>query len=810
MRSVWLDSQMAFRQFRRAPGFTFAVVATLAIGIGASSAMFTFVKGVLLAPVPYADDQDRVVIVGEPRPNGGRGSIALPDFFDWRARARTMTALGLFRSQEVNVAGGSEPLVVAGGLVTSGVFPALGVSPLRGRPFGEVDDLPGAPAVAILREDLWRQAFGGRAEIVGETILVDGAPHVVVGVMPRRYAFPSDGAQIWTALGAALGQNPSWLDRQDHLGFYAVGRLAPGAGIGAARGELEAITAALAAEHPTTNAPGVVVTSLYDDEVGGARTMLLVLFGAVGFLLLAACANVTALLLARGIRRSREIAVRAALGASRGRLVRQLVTESVLLALAGGLGSFFVAMWGVGGLIAIAPASVPRLSELHADAGVLAFTVGLSLAIGVGVGVLAAWHAATHGMRDLRPASAGGSAPTGHRAQSAVVVVQVSLALLLTVGAGLMLKSRARLQAVSPGIDPQDVTTARLRLPQARYRGPEERAAFARELVPRLEALPGVTAAGVAYPGPMGGSWQMGASVAPLAAGDPVPTFDHSPISPQLFRALGVPLLAGRPFAPADDATAPKVIVLSASAARRIFGGQDAVGRAVKLGGPRQLVGSAFGEGGTHLVVGVVADVRVRGLLRDSPGQIYVPYLQWTTPGMGVYLKSALPVDALARALRSEVARIDGALAVTDVAPIADVMGRSIMTQRFAAVVFAAFAGLALALAALGVYGLVAFLVAQRTREIGIRIALGATPRDVIALVTRRIGVLVGAGLVAGAAGALALHSVLRGLLAGTSPLDPVTFVVVPLLLCVVAAVACIPPMRRALAVDPVEAMRSS
>jgi len=789
------DARYAFRQMRRAPGFSLAVVLTLAVGIGGTAAMFTVVDGVLLAPIPYTDDQSRVVYLREGNERG-RASVALANFFDWHKRARGVSAMGLFRGHDVTLTGGAEALPIDGALVTSGVFFALGVSPILGRGMAPDEDQPGATPVAVLREDLWRQAFDGDPNVVGRTVRLDGVTHTIVGVMPERYRFPRDTTQIWVALGPTLAENPKWVNREDHLGFYGVARLAPGITIDAARRELDDIARQLAAEHPDTNKDaGILVASIYEEEVGGSRTMLLALFGAVGLLLLVACANVVALHLARGLKRGRELSIRAALGAGRRRLVLQLLTESVLLAVLGGAAAYLVALWGVDALVALAPDSLPRRLDVSLDGRVMLFTAAVSLAAGVLVGWLPAWQATrTDVFQSLR--GAGGAAPR-QRAQGGLVLAQMAMALMLTLGAVLMMKSLGRLTALAPGLDVEGVLAVRLRFPPAAYPGNPELGQVARELGSRLESVPGVTAVGAAWPGPMYGAWQMGVSTAPLEPGTSIPLTDFYPINPGFFASLRIPVLSGRTFTAADDDKAPPVAIVSVSMARRLFGDENPLGKTLKLGGPSNLVGGAFAATQAQTIIGVVGEVRTRGFLRESPGQLYVPLAQRPQRSLVYYVKSGQPV---APAVRAEVAKLDPALALADVRPMADIAGRTLAAQRFATVLFGVFAGVAVLLCAIGVYGLVAFSVAQRTREIGIRVALGASPRSVVRLVVARVAVVVGAGVVAGLVGALALTRAIAALLLGMSPLD--------VALVAVAGIACVSPVRRALGVDPMTALR--
>ncbi len=803
--------RQALRQLVRAPGFSLAVVLTLAVGIGASSAMFTIVKAVLLAPVPYTDAEDRVVMIGEDN-KGRRTTLALANFVDWKARARSFSSFGVQRYYEATLSTADLALPLDGAVMSSEAFASLGIHPLLGRPFLPEDDRPGAAPSVILREDLWQNAFAGDRAVLGRTVALDGVSHTVVGVMPRRFSFPRPTSQVWVSYGPVLAANPGLVNREDRRGFFAIARLAPGVSVEAARREMTGIAGQLTAEHPATNA-GITIDlrSIHDDEVGSARPILLVLFGAVGFLLLVACANVVALLLARGIKRSREMAIRTALGAARRQLFTQILAETLVLAVMSGALSFLVAAWGADALLALAPDDLPLLGDLGPDWRVVVFAAGTSLLVGILVGLVPAFHAARSGMKASLEESGAVAGGRPLRAQSLVIVVQVALALILTIGAGVTIQHALRLYALAPGFDPDGLLTVRVRLAGGAYAADTKRLEVTGALLERLEAVPGVKAAALAFPGPMTGLSATGFATAPLVAGEPVALLDNSPVTPGFFATLGIPVVAGRPFAASEGPRAPRAVILSVSAARRIFGDGDAlghIGKTVKLGAGSQLVGAAFASAPEHTVVGIVGDVRARGLLRESPGQTYVPWAQRPQATVRAYLRSALPPRAVVAAVRAAIEELDPALAVGEIEPMSDVAYGSLAGERFTALLFVLFAGMALFLAAVGMYGLVAFLVAQRTREIGVRLALGARRQDIVKLVLGRVTLLVAGGLAGGLAGTLALHRVLASLLSGLTALDPVTVSLVAGLFSIVAAAACAPPVLRALRVDPSAALR--
>lgn len=807
METILQDLRYAARTLARTPGFTAVAVATLALGIGATTAIWSLVDAVLLRPLPFSEP-DRLAAVWM---TGGQGGERYPmseaDLRDWRARNRAFAQVSAFVETRFALTGEGEPELLSGAWVTSNFFATLGVRPLLGRAPLPEDDRPAAEAAVVLSHGFWRRRFAADPRVVGRTVALDGSRLTVLGVMPPEVAFPPGSygpVELWTVLKDAPPprRGPYYLN--------GVARLAPGVTLEGARAELAVIGRAIERDNPLSNAGArFAAAPLADDLVGNVRPALLVLLGAVGFVLLIAAANVANLLLVRAAGREREMAVRAALGAGRRRIARQLLTESVLLAAAGAAAGLLLAWWGVELLPRFAPAALPRLDGVALDGRVLGFTALLTLATGLLFGLAPALQGSRRDLHaGLKEGGRSGDSPGRQRLRRLVVASEVAAALVLLVGAGLLLASYWRLQGTSAGIRPEGVWTTQVELPSARYEEDRQVIAFYRELLARIEALPGVRSAGVGISLPphmltMTDGFTPEGHTVPPGRSAPLAVLDF--VSPGYFQTLGVPLLAGRPFGPADREEAPGVVIVNRTLARRHFP-QGAVGRRLKIGGPER-PDNAWLE-----IVGVVADVKYGGLAAPAEPAYYLPTGQLASHGMRLVVRADgrdAAAAGLAARVRQTVRGLDRDLPVEAVRPLPGLVAESIAAPRLRTQLIGAFGALALVLAAIGIYGVLAYTVAQRTREVGIRMALGAGRGGVTRLVLgEMLGVVLG-GLAVGLAAAFALTRLLRGLLFEIAPTDPRIFVGVPLLLAVCALLAAYLPARRAARVEPVVALRS-
>jgi putative ABC transport system permease protein len=800
MRVLSHDLRYSFRALLRRPGFTVVAVLTLALGVGASTAIFSVVNGVLLRPLPYPQPEQLVQVWETNTRRGWLGDTVSPqNFEDWQAESRSFEAMSAYEYESFVLAGGDAPERLIGIKASSSFIDVLGVKPALGRGFLPGEDARGARRVVVLSDRLWRRHFGARADALGQAVTLDGEPYTIVGVMPADFSFPSPRLDLWTP--AIDITRP----RGDHF-MEAVARLKPGSTLGEAQGELDVIARRLGDEYPNTNGnSGVRLVPLREELVGQVRPALLVLLGAVLFMLLIACANVANLLLARATARQREIAVRAALGASRLRIIRQLLTESLVLALAGGAVGLLLSAWGVDLIVAASAGTIPRASEIGVDSRAFLFALAVSALTGLLFGLAPALGFSAP---DLNSALKEGTKGAGRgraksRAQSALVVAEIAVALVLLAGAGLLLKSYALLRRVDPGFRPERVLTARLDLPDSKYHGPERQAAFYRQALERIESLPGVRAAGVVNDLPLSGSrsgrsFDIEGRKTDSEPGAMTPQADYRKVSPGYFRAMGMRLLSGRGFDEHDDADAPGVAVINETCARRFFAGEDPLGHVLIYGEQRV----------RREIVGVVADVKHDSVAAERAPEVYVPFAQHPQGQMFFAVSTEQDPQALAAPLRKAVLDVDPDLPVYNVLTMQQRIENSVAPQRFNTLLLAVFAGLATLLAAVGVFGVMSFLVAQRTHEIGVRVALGARGADILRLVVGRALRLALAGVALGLPAALALTSLLTRLLYEVKATDPPVFACIALLLVAVALLACIVPARRATKVDPMVALR--
>ncbi|HET6229024.1 MAG TPA: ABC transporter permease [Longimicrobiaceae bacterium] len=803
------DLRYAVRTLLRAPGFTAVAVLTLALGIGATSAIFSAVYAVVLRPFPFADPQ-RVVLMEETW-RGEPGDVSPANFVELLGEKGVFEGLAASRSGSFNLDAGGEPERVEGERVTSGYFAAFGAAPALGRTFAPAEDPPGGERVAIVSHRLWMRRLGGDAAVVGRPVRVGGEPYTVVGVMPQEFDATAGPSDLWLPLALT----PEQASKRDEHYLMVFGRLLPGVTLEAARARMAAAGAGLVRRFPKDNAErSLRLTPYVDAVVGDYRQRLMVMLGAVGFVLLIACANVASLVLARAAGRSREIAIRGALGAGRWRVVRQMLTESAVLGGAGAAAGLALAWWGVGALVAAGPPGIPRLEQAAIDGPVLAFTAAVALASTVLLGLAPALRAARPDLQGtLNQGGRGSTAgPASDRLRAALVVGEVALALTLLVGAGLLVRSAVLLAGVQPGFDPDGLVAGRLSLPAARYARPEDVSGAMERIAAELAATPGVEASAVATTAAFDGAGSTNGLVPegrPLEAASAIDSRMRI-VTPGYFGALRIPLRRGRDFTAADGPGAPRVIVVSEAFARVAWPGQNPMGKRIAC--------CEAGPDGAPLwkeVVGVAGDVHSDGPAQPSGPEFYLPVRQapaaawsWTQRSMTLVARGRGGSGAVTAAMRAAAHAVDPSLPLYEVATLRDRIGQSTLRERFNGGLLSVLGAIGLLLAVVGIYGVTAYFVTQRTHEIGVRVALGAASRDVLRLVVGRGLGLALLGVALGSAASLALTRFLSGFLFGVSPTDPLTFVVVAALLAGVALLASWLPARRAVRVDPMVALR--
>jgi putative ABC transport system permease protein len=804
METLLQDLRYGIRMLLRSPGFTAVALLTLALGIGANSAMFSVVNAVLLRPLPY-EESERLVFLSEREPQLEGMSISYPNFLDWREQNRVFEQIAVFRRQSYNLTGGSEPERLIGGQVSAGLFPALRVKPARGRTFLAEEDKPGGNHVVILSHGLWQRRFGSDPGILGQTLALNGKNYSVIGIMPPSFLFPSR-AELWTPVGQESGQ-PSWQERGNHPGLYGIGRLQPGVSLAQARGEMDTIAARLEKQYPQSNTGNrVTITPLHETIVSNIRRALWVLLGAVGFVLLIACANVANLLLARAAARQKEIAIRTALGAKRLRVMRQLLTESLLLSVLGGAAGLFLAAWSVDLLVTVSPNNIPRAREIGLDGRVLGFTLMVSLLTGIIFGLAPALQASRPNLNEaLKEGSRASGGVHSHRFRGALVVAEVALALVLLIGGGLLIRSFYHLQQVDPGFKADHLLTVQISLPQAKYPEDGQKVNFYQQVLQRIGALPGALVAGAATGLPLGNN---GNQTSFFLEGKPAPAPGHVPlaevaiVSPEYFRAMGMSLLKGRAFTEHDSKDAPRVVVIDEAFASRYWPAEDPIGKRIRFGGndPRNPLVT---------VAGIVRRVKMDGLNAESNRvQAYFSFMQQPWSGMTLVVRTAGDPSTLTSSVRQQVLAIDQDQPVYNVRTIEQVWADSVAPQRLNMLLLGIFAAVALILAAVGIYGVMAYSVTQRAHEVGIRLALGAQPRDVLKMIIKQGMALTLIGVIIGLMGAFALTRWMSALLFGVKPADPATFAGIASLLAAVALLATLIPARKATKVDPLTALR--
>jgi putative ABC transport system permease protein len=806
MNSIFADIRFGLRSLMKRPGATAIALVTLALGIGVNTAIFSAVDSILLRPLPFKDPE-RIVSVWEKTPAQGiqQNQAAPANFFDLRNQNQTFEALGAYGPLDINLTGGGDPERLDGQVVTANVFSILGVAPALGRTFLPNEDQPGQEHVVVLSDALWQRRFNRDPSILNRNLTLNGESFTVVGVMPRDFFFPLRETELWTPWAMEPDQASG---RGDHY-LTLVARLKPEVTLERANADLDAIGQRLSAAYPRTNEGlGFTARSLHRDYVGDLRLPMLILFGAVGLVLLIACANVANLLLAQATTRRKEIAIRIALGARRWTIVRQMLVESLLLACGGGLIGVLGAFWGVEALAKLLPESLSKLQGVAIDARVLLFTLGVSVLTAIVFGGVPALLASrtTPGatLSDVARDMAGGT--SGRHVRRVLVVSEVALAVVLLVSAGLLIRSFQLLRQVEPGFKTEDALTMRMVLPFPKYSKQEARRAFYDEVLRQVKEVPGVDAAGVitflplSFSG-MNFSFSVEGRTGPSDMNLPFALFRV--VSPDYFRAMSIPLLRGRYFEALDSPDSAPVVVINRRFAEKYWPGEEAIGKRLK-------VGPADSPNAWLTVVGVVGDVRQTGL-NEQRLDFYVPYMQERRSFMAprdLVVRTTADPAVIAAAVRKAVWAVDKDQPVSNVRTLDQVFAAAISQERFQALMLGLFAALALVLACVGLYGVISYSVVQRTHEIGVRMALGAQPVDVLRLVIRQGMLLTLAGLVIGIVAGTFATRVLTDMLFGVTPRDPLTFVGVPVLLLFVAFLACYVPARRATKVDPLEALR--
>jgi putative ABC transport system permease protein len=802
MSDLWQDLRYGARMLLKKPGFTLIAVITLGLGIGANTAIFSVVNGVLLRRLPYLD-ADRVMTLWQQNNKSGEmeGGASPGNFLDWQNRSQVFAEMSAAEPYSLNLTGQDEPESFRSWLVTAGFFQILGVGALHGRTFAPEEYRAGNERVVVISYGLWQRRFGADPNLIGRTLRLNGQQYTVLGVMPPEFQFPT-GREMWAPRVAT--ERDKVIRGSGYL--PVIGRLKPGVTLAQAQQEMDVIAAQLTAEYPQANGErGVRVVPLPKQLTGRVRPALLVLLGAVGMLLLIACANVASLLLARAAEREREFAVRAALGAARGRLARQLLTESLLLALLGGLVGIMLAGWLSSAILSLTPGDLPRAGEVRIDSRVLAFAFAVSALTALIFGLAPALRFSRPDLnRSLREVSSGATGLVRQRLRQALVVSEVALALVLLVGAGLLVRSFARLLQVNPGFSTDRALALEVHI-WGVARTPEQRAAFFEQTLDRIAALPGVRAAGAVTALPFHES-AIDPTVAFTIEGRPAPLPGQEPTAyltvatADYFHAMGIPLRSGRFYNPFDRQGAAPVALINETMARRYWPGEDPVGKKISA--------RLFGQPINCQIIGIVGDVRHTGLDSDPRPELFRPHLQSPYGSMTYVVRTAGDPLMLLPAVKREIWAVNKNLPFTSTATVEQLVSRTLDQRRFTLVLLGSFAALALLLAAVGLYGLISFTTRQRTHEIGVRMALGAKARDITMLVVREGLLLVLPGVAIGVAGAWALTRFLSGLLFGVSATDPVTFAALSALLLVVALLACYIPARRAAKVDPLVALR--
>jgi putative ABC transport system permease protein len=805
MDTLLKDIRYGFRSLFKHPAFTALVIVTLALGIGASTAIFSVVNTVVLRRLPYAQ-ADRIVAIQELDAKGSRGQVTPANFLDWRAQNTVFEHLAAILTRPANLATQEQAERIELAMTSANFFSVFGVEPEHGRLFIPSDEQAGHAPIVVLSHALWQRRFAGDPQLVGKPITIDGNSYTVIGIAPPGFQYP-DKTEVWVPpyrLAPALNER---MDPTQVRGFgmlAAVALMKPGVSLPQVASEMELITSRLRQQYPDTNNRRFNrVVSLQEHLVGETGSMLLLLFGAVGFVLLIACANVANLLLGSAAARQKEMAIRTALGASRWRVIRQLLTESTILALVGGALGLFLALWGVVLMTKLLPRDFPRLSEINMDWRVLGFTLGASVLTGILFGLAPALQIAKSDVQEsLKESGRGASSGKRHnRLRNLLIVGEVALSVVLLVGAGLLFRSFIQLQSVKAGFTPQQVFTARLTPSGPKYKADADYMSFYSQVMQGISALPGVQGVGAINTLPLSKGPTSGFTIegGPLLTPDKVPSSNYRGVSSDYFRTMNIPIVQGRAFTERDSANAPPVIIVNQALARRDFPNESPVGKRVSLGRD----GKVWWE-----IVGVAADVRNLELREEASPEFYTSALQDTWTGMSVVARTTVEPASLASEVRRIVAEVDKSAPVSEIQTMEHIVDEAVTQPRFNLFLLGLFGGIALLLSAAGIYGVTAYAVTQRTHEFGIRMALGAQVGDVLRMILGQGLRVIGAGVVIGLAASYALTRLLKTLLFGVSVTDPLTFVVIALGLMFVALLACYIPARRATKVDPLIALR--
>jgi len=815
LTETYQDLKYASRTLRKHPGFAAVVVITLALGIGANTAIFSFVDAVILNPLPFPES-DRLVVISQTNNEGNEISVSLLNFQDWQARSRSFDEFGGVRFRTFNLTGVDTPQHLPGQEVTLNYFSILGVQPQLGRVFSPDEDKYGAARTALISDSLWRTAFGADPNILGRSIKLDGDPSTVIGVLPPHFELFSKPDTL-TPLSGSLDPPSPWFDRGNHMGLYALGKVRKGISVSQAETEMRQIAAQLEKEYPAVNSGhGVLTQSLKTSVVHDVRSTLLVLMGAVGFVLLIACVNVANLSLARSLVRQQEMGIRMALGAGRGRLIRQSLSESLLLSILGGLVGVLVARLLLSALISLAPPNLPRLTDVQLSGRVLIFTAAVTLLTSVLFGLLPALSSTRIAAAFSEGGRTSTSGPIRRRLFDSLLVAEIAFALIVLTGAGLMTRTMYKIANVDPGFRTDHLLTMRMDIygPQYRNNLPHIEA-FQKAALTNIKALPGVESAAFTLSLPIAGSqWGSVFIVGdqPVLDRSQIPIAAFNPVSPEYFQTMGIRLLQGRAFTEADGPQSPKVAIINETMARRFWPNENPIGKRVRQGWPEWT--TPFCE-----VIGVVADVKLNGVIETTPLHVYLPLAQNGNASVYLAVRTRPEPQTLAASVQSAVHSMDSQIPIYQVRTMDERLKGAVVSQRAAMILLSAFALLAMLLAAVGIYGVISWSVVQRTRELGLRMALGALPREVMWLVLRRSMLLVLAGVIFGLLGAFAVSRLLGAslteggpgntpLLFGVQAVDPITFIVAPILLALVAFIACCLPAWRVTKINPLVALR--
>ena len=805
MGSLFMDLKFALRSLSKRPAFAAIVLFTLALGIGAATAIFSIAEGILFRPLPFSDS-DRLVAANE-MDGEDRMSFAWPNFVDVRDRARSFESIACHQANALNIVGDGPARRVNARLVCASFFDVLRVPMQAGRTFTPDEDKPGASPVAIVSDRFWREDLGGDPSVIGRTLRTTEMTFTIVGVLPPAYRFtrPED---VYVPVGLTMTPDSGWLDRGNHVGLAAVGRLAPGVGVAQADEELKRIAADLRRAYPNTNARSSAQALLLQDRiVGDVRGTLQALLGAVGFLLLLACVNVANLFVARGAARRQELAIRAALGGTRGRVMRELVVETTLLSAGGAALGIGIAYWLLELLIAIAPEGIPRIEDIGLNSASLLFAVGAAATFVLVFGGFPALQATSPCGAQILTRASGMTAVTPRRTRRFLMGIEVALALVLLAGCGLMARTMLRLTSVDPGFEREHLLTARVVLSGTAWSSVDRRQAYYDAVLERVRRLPGVASAALTLSLPIEGSnWGSIFTVRdkPVPPRAELPSAAFVPVSAEYFKTMGISLRAGRAFTDGDNQASQRVTIVNEAFARRLWPGENPIGKFIKQGWPE----TPETDAPWREVVGLVPDIKLDGVDQDVPLQAYLPLRQESSRSVAIVARTLVPPESLARQLEMAVQSVEKNLPVTRVLPMTALMSSAIARQRLSTVILAVFAGIALVLAAVGLYGVVSQNVTERTREIGLRMALGSGRGAVLRLFVLNGIAIAAVGTVAGLAGAYFLSRWMASMLFEVEPTDALTFTAVPIVLLLVAAIACYIPARRAARLDPLQALR--